>query len=118
MGRYSELLNKLLKFINMAPGKQNQIITIIGTQFYQPIADLCSKLVSRRYQNSDRVSSNYYENGYSAAIILLLAASIESIVQRDRYFYLKINPTSKPSNGVSAYTKNILHYRRYMSRHG
>jgi hypothetical protein len=91
-----------------------QIITIIGTQFYQPIADLSSKLVSRQYHKPDRVGSNYYVGGYSAAIILLLAASIESVVQRDRYFYLKTKPTSKPSSVVRIYSKEILHYRRHM----
>ncbi|MBU0967684.1 MAG: hypothetical protein KKA54_15035 [Proteobacteria bacterium] len=89
------------------------LITIVGTQFYQPIADLLSKLVTRTYQKPDRVSSNYYEGGYSASIILLLAALIESAVQRDRYFFLTKKPSAKPSNVISIYAKEILHYRRH-----
>jgi hypothetical protein len=93
--------------------RPEQIISVIGTQFYQPIADLISKLVARPYQKPDRVGSNYYEGGYSAAVILLLAASVESLIQRDRYFYRTANPASKPSNLVGEYSKVILRYRRH-----
>lgn len=89
------------------------LISVIGTQFYQPIADLISKLVSRRYQQPDRVGSNYYEGGYSAAIILLLAAAVESLIQRDRYFYRIANPSSRLSNIASDYSKSVLRYRRH-----
>lgn len=97
----------------MSMHRPEQIISVIGTQFYQPIADLVSKLVTRSYQPVDRVGSNYYEGGYSAAIILLLAASVESLVQRDRYFYRALNPVSRPSDAASQYSKTILHYRRH-----
>ena len=89
------------------------IISVIGTQFYQPIADLTSKLVDRRYLAPDRVGSNYYEGGYSAAIILLLAASVESLLQRDRYFLRATNPAAKTSGPASDYAKTALRYRRH-----
>lgn len=97
----------------MSPRRPEQIISVIGRQFYQPIADLISKLVARPYQKPDRVGSNYHEGGYAAAVILLLAASVESLVQRDRYFYRTTNPAEKPSNSVAEYSKAILKYRRH-----
>lgn len=97
----------------MSSRRPDQIISVIGTQFYQPIADLISKLIARPYQKPDRVGSNYYEGGYAASVILLLAASVESLVQRDRYFYRIANPASKTSNFVGEYSKAILRYRRH-----
>ena len=96
----------------MSP-RTEQIISVIGTQFLQSIADLLGRLSARPYHPSDRVSSNYYEGGYSASIILLVAATLESLVQRDRYFYREANPGSCPASAVSAYTKSVLRYRRH-----
>src|SRR5438046_3145896 len=97
----------------MPRSHSQRIISVIGTQLYQPIADLISKLVAQHYQRPDRVTSSYYEGGYSAAVILLLAASLESLIQRDRYFYRAANPASKPSSVASGYSKTILGYRRH-----
>lgn len=97
----------------MPQRRATQIISVIGTQFYQPIADLISKLIARPYRFPDRVGSSYYEGGYSASVIVLLAASMESLIQRDRYFYRLEKPTSKPSNNASEYSKSILRYRRH-----
>ncbi len=96
----------------MPQSHSTQIISVIGSQFYQPIADLISKLVAQPYRLPDRVGTNYYEGGYSAAVILLLAAVVESLIQRDRYFFRLTNPASKPTNIASEYSKTILHYRR------
>lgn len=92
---------------------QQQIITVIGSQFLQPIADLLARLTARPYYRPDRVGSNYYEGGYSASIILLVAATLESLIQRDRYFHRRENPGSKPSMLIAEYTKTILRYRRH-----
>ncbi len=97
----------------MPPSNPNLIISVIGMQFYQPIADLISKLVGRPYQRPDRVGSNYYEGGYAAAIILLLVAAVESLIQRDRYFYRIAKLSPKPSNVASDYSKSVLCYRRH-----
>ena len=88
-------------------------ISVIGLQLYQPIADLIGKLLARPYQKPDRISSNYFEGGYAAAIILLLAATVESLVQRDRYFYNRTAPTKKPSTKVHEYMKFVHRYRRH-----
>jgi len=97
----------------MTSRRPEKIISVIGTQFYQPIADLISKLIVHPYSKPDRVGSNYYEGGYAASVILLLAASVESLIQRDRYFYRIANPGSKASNVVGEYAKAILKYRRH-----
>lgn len=97
----------------MPPRTKQTFISIIGTHLYQPIAELISKLIARPYRKAGRVSSDFYESGYSAAVILLLAASVESLVQRDRYFYRTANPASKPSDKVHEYSKTILRYRRH-----
>lgn len=99
-----------------------QVISIVGAQLYQPIADLISNMISRPRQPSDRVSSNHFEGGYAAATILLLAVLIESFVQRDRYFLLqerskqrqgsKSNPKAKLDTNVSGYLRQTLRYRR------
>ncbi len=98
----------------MATGSPERIISIIDPQLYQPIADLVARLLARPYRQPDRVGSNYYEAGYSAAAILLLAAVIESLVQRDRYFFLKAYPKAKQSTSVTDYLKTTLRYRRHV----
>lgn len=70
----------------MSSYRTENIISVIGTQFYQPITDLISKLIARPYQKPDRVGSNYYEGGYAASVILLLTASVESLIQRAAIF--------------------------------
>lgn len=97
----------------MASRKVEKDITVVGQHLYQPIADLLGKLLKRSFQSGDRVSSNYYESGYSAAIILLLCTAIESAVQRDRYFFNQSRPTVKASEKVSDYVQTILKYRSY-----
>lgn len=79
----------------------------------QPIADLVAKLVVRGFVQGDRISANFYENGYSAAAILLLAAIVESMLQRDRYFLQQLKPTLKVSGDASKYLKETLRYRRH-----
>jgi hypothetical protein len=54
------------------PKSYQQIISIIGSQYGQPIADLIGSLIARPKEPSDRISSNHVEGGYAAAIILLL----------------------------------------------
>jgi hypothetical protein len=80
---------------------------------YQPIADLLGSLLDRPYRRPDRVSSNYFEGGYAAALIVLLAAVVESFVQRDRYFYVLTRAAAKPPSTIPEYMKNVLKYRRW-----
>lgn len=97
----------------MSRGKPTQIISVIGSQLYQPIADLLGSLLDRPYRKPDRISSNHFEGGYAAALIVLIAAVVESFVQRDRYFHLLTRPAAKPPSTVPEYMKSVLRYRRW-----
>jgi hypothetical protein len=93
--------------------RTDTIISVVAPHLQQPIADLAAKLVSRGFRPGDRVSANFYENGYSAAAILLLAAMIESMLQRDRYFLQRSKPGLKVSGDSAKYLKETLRYRRH-----
>lgn len=88
-------------------------ISVLAPHLQQPIADLVTKLLATSFRKSDRISTGFYENGYAASAILILAAMIESMIQRDRYFLLKAKPQQKVSNKTSEYLKLTLHYRRH-----
>lgn len=89
------------------------LISVVAPHLQQPIADFVSKLIARGFQPGDRVSANFYENGYSAATILLLVTMIESMLQRDRYFLQQSKPGLKVSGNSSKYLKETLRYRRH-----
>jgi hypothetical protein len=89
------------------------ILSVLGSQYYQPIADLAERLMEKEYQIPDRVSAGYRESGYAAAIIILSAAVLESFVQRDRYFYAKKYGSLISELPVTMYLKQVNKYPRY-----
>ena len=89
------------------------ILSVLGSQYYQPIADLTERLLEKGYQKPDRVSAGYRESGYAAAIIILSAAALESFVQRDRYFNAKRNRSLISELPVTTYLKQVNKYRRH-----
>jgi hypothetical protein len=93
--------------------RSNTIISVVAPHLQQPVADLVGKLDARGFRPGDRISANFYENGYSAAAILLLAAMMESMLQRDRYFLQQARPCLKVSGDSSKYLKETLRYRRH-----
>lgn len=95
-----------------AKPKPEASVSVIGSQLFQPLADLIGHMVARPYQKSDQVSSNYYEGGYSTAIILALAVAVESMVARDRYF----NRRAHGHEGlpVPEYMRKVHRYRYYV----
>ena len=95
-----------------AKSKPEASVSVIGSQLFQPLADLIGHMVARPYQKSDQVSSNYYEGGYSTAIILDLAVAVESMVARDRYF----NRRAHGHEGlpVPEYMRKVHRYRYYV----
>lgn len=61
------------------------IITVVGTSYFQPVADLIDKLLSKPAPGVYAAGTSSRENGYSAAITVLLVAVLESFVSRLRF---------------------------------
>ena len=95
-----------------AKPKPEGIVSVIGGQLFQSITDLIGSMVEQPYQKPDQVSSNYYEGGYAAAIIVMLAVAVESMVARDRYF----NPRAcgHEREPVHEYMQKVHRYRRHV----
>jgi hypothetical protein len=66
---------------------QNNLVTIIGEGYFQPIADLVEGWLKRAPPAPNRVQSGFYEHGYAAAGVLLLVAMFESYGSRLRYLH-------------------------------
>jgi len=64
---------------------QDDLITIIGSAYLQPIADLIDRLIQRKHVRPTRIQSTHHECGYCAAGVILLVAMFESYVSRLRY---------------------------------
>jgi hypothetical protein len=62
-----------------------EVITIIGPSYFQPIADLVEKMVSKPRPTNGPSGTSFSEQGYSASVIVLLVALLESFTARLRY---------------------------------
>lgn len=58
------------------------IITVVGSSYYEPIADLVDRLLLRPRPTSTTVNVGVRENGYCCSIVLLLVVVLESYVAR------------------------------------
>lgn len=65
--------------------QREKLVTVLGSAYFQPIADLIDKLTSTERQRPNRVKSSSNECGYTAACVLLLVAMFESYVSRVRF---------------------------------
>jgi hypothetical protein len=61
------------------------VITVVGSSYLQPIADLLERLLKRPVSGAGPSGVSGYENGYSASIVVLLVALLESYVARLRF---------------------------------
>ncbi len=61
------------------------IISIVGTSYFQPVADLIERMLQHEPVASNSSRTGHYENGYAAAITVLLVAILESFVSRVRF---------------------------------
>ncbi len=75
----------------MAKNKET-LVSILGSSYFQPIADLIDRWFARPRPPANAVQSGYYEHGYAASVILLLVAMFESYVVRVRYLNHKNVP--------------------------
>ena len=64
---------------------KDSLVSIIGSSYSQPIADLIDRWFSKIRPKSNSVQSGYHEHGYAASVTLLLVAMLESYIVRVRY---------------------------------
>ena len=64
---------------------RERIVTVIGSSYFQPMADLLDRWLARRRPRPNATQAGYYENGYAASFIVLLVAMLESYVARIRF---------------------------------
>jgi len=64
---------------------REKLVTVLGSAYFQPIADLVERLIQRKRTRPTRVQSTHNESGYAAAVVLLLVAMFESYVSRVRF---------------------------------
>ncbi|MES2947521.1 MAG: hypothetical protein V4858_03170 [Pseudomonadota bacterium] len=64
---------------------EGDLITVVGSAFHQPIADLIGRLAERNPNPSESYMAGHYENGYCASIVMLLVLAFESYVTRVSY---------------------------------
>jgi hypothetical protein len=61
------------------------VISIVGSAYLQPIVDLLDKLLEEPISRAGPGGTGLHENGYSAAIIVLLVFVLESYTARVRF---------------------------------
>lgn len=61
------------------------IISIVGTSYFQPVADLIEKMLTHEPVSKNSSRAGHFENGYAASITILLVAILESFVSRVRF---------------------------------
>ena len=72
------------------PGHPDKLVTVLGSAYFQPIADLVERLIQRKRARPTRVQSTHHESGYAAAGVLLLVAMFESYISRVRFTQPKL----------------------------
>lgn len=61
---------------------REEIITVGASCYFQPILDLCERLIQRPRETVRASRINYRENGYSRSIVLLSVVMLEAFVGR------------------------------------
>lgn len=61
------------------------VITVVGSAYLQSIADLLERLLRRPISGVGPAGASEHENGYSAALVVLLVAVLESYTARLRF---------------------------------
>jgi hypothetical protein len=75
---------------------EGDLITIIGSAFFQPIADLIDKLAACKPKSLTSPNVGFYENGYSVSIVILLVLAFESYISRMSYLQHQKTGETRP----------------------
>jgi hypothetical protein len=81
-------------------------VSILGAGYFQPVADLVSQMLKHSMAKRNAVRAAYYDNIYSASVILLLVAALESYATRLRYF--KGPPPPEVRLTVAKYIEHVF----------
>lgn len=69
----------------MSSSPIDDVVTVIGSAYFQPIADLVQNLLHKEPGGPFPGGSGVRENGYAASIVVLLVAMLESFTARVRF---------------------------------
>lgn len=69
----------------MSSPAADDVVTVVASAYFQPIADLIQNLLRREPGGPFPGGSGVRENGYSASIVVLLVAMLESYTSRLRF---------------------------------
>ncbi|CAN7622065.1 hypothetical protein LJR189_004673 [Acidovorax delafieldii] len=69
----------------MSPTAIPDLVTVVGSAYFQPIADLIQSLTRRPAPEICASGTSHTENGYAASIVVLLVAALESYTSRLRF---------------------------------
>jgi hypothetical protein len=83
-----------------------QSVSIIGAGYFQPIADLIERSLRWPATKRGSVGALHYDNIYSASIVLLMVASLESYATRLRYFHQTVAQGERLT--VANYIKRVF----------
>lgn len=88
---------------------EGDMITVVGSAYHQPIADLIAKLDARMAGASGGYRVGHFENGYCASIIMLVVLAFESYVTRVSYLRFRSHQESRGQGiGALAYLKSVV----------
>lgn len=79
----------------MPPPAIPDVITVVGSAYFQPISDLVENLLKRPKPDQYPAGTSHRENGYSASLIVLLVAVLESYTARLKFLRNAETPASK-----------------------
>ena len=66
----------------MSSSPSDDVVTVVGSAYFQPIADLVQNLLRVKAGGPFPGGSGVRENGYSASVVILLVAMLESFTSR------------------------------------
>ena len=67
------------------PRHREKLVTVLGSAYFDPVADLIDRLTKLPKSRPNRIQSGHRESGYTASCVLLLVAMFESYVSRVRF---------------------------------
>lgn len=86
---------------------EGDLITIIGSAFYQPIADHIGKLAACKPSPPDDSNVGHRENGYCASIVILLLLAFESYVSRMSYLHHRKTGEARGAGPTHRYIQHL-----------